>query len=99
MRMMNPSLIVFPFGKVPKGPLDWISWFSNLRRLELFFVDSPRVFWNIGLFIEQTVGPGGTRVGTTHQGAPGPPGAPCWIVPPLGHPQGAARARCVPSGP
>ena len=33
MRMMNPSVMV----------LDWISWFWNLRRLELCFVDSPRV--------------------------------------------------------
>ena len=33
MIMMNPFVIV----------LDWISWFWNLRRLELCFVDSPRV--------------------------------------------------------
>ena len=25
--------------------------------------------------------------GTTHQGVPGPPGAPCWVVPPSWHPQ------------
>ena len=28
-----------------------------------------------------------TEVGTTHLGAPGPPGAPWWVVPPSGHPQ------------
>ena len=28
-----------------------------------------------------------TEVGTTHLGVPGPPGAPWWVVPPLGHPQ------------
>src|SRR6266566_2344942 len=33
MRMMNPSVMV----------LDWISWFWNLRRLDVFFVDSSRV--------------------------------------------------------
>jgi hypothetical protein len=33
MRMMNPSVIV----------LDWISWFWNLWRLNLSFVDSLRV--------------------------------------------------------
>ena len=38
MRMMNPSVIV----------LDWISWFWNLRRLGLCFVDSPRVSGMLG---------------------------------------------------
>ena len=33
MRMMNPSVMV----------LDWISRFWNLRRLDVFFIDSPRV--------------------------------------------------------
>ena len=33
MRMMNLFVIV----------LDWISWFWNLRQLELCFVNSPRV--------------------------------------------------------
>ena len=28
-----------------------------------------------------------TEVGTTHLGAPGPPGVPWWVVPPSGHPQ------------
>ena len=28
-----------------------------------------------------------TKVGTTHLGAPGPPGAPWWVVLPSGHPQ------------
>ena len=26
-------------------------------------------------------------MGTTHLGAPGPPGLPWWVVPPSGHPQ------------
>ena len=30
---------------------------------------------------------GAPKVGTTHQGALGPPGAPWWVVPPSGHPQ------------
>jgi len=38
MRMMNPSVMV----------LDWILWFWNLRRLELCFFDSPRVFGIFG---------------------------------------------------
>ena len=39
------------------------------------------------VFIEQRGGPGAPEVGTTHQGVPGPPGAPWWVVPPSGHPQ------------
>ena len=38
-------------------------------------------------------------MGTTHQGAPGPPGAPWWVVLSSEHPPGAARAHYVPSGP
>ena len=33
MRMMNPSVMV----------LDWISWFWNLRWLDVFFIDPSRV--------------------------------------------------------
>ena len=51
------------------------------------------------VFIDQRGGPGAPEVGTTHQGAPGPPGVPWWVVPPSGHPPGAARAHYVPSGP
>ena len=38
MRMMNPSVMV----------LDWISRFWNLRRLDVFFVDSLRVYGILG---------------------------------------------------
>ena len=34
-----------------------------------------------------------TEVGTTHLGALGGPGAPWWVVPPSGHPPGAALAQ------
>ena len=34
-----------------------------------------------------------------HQGAPGGPGAPWWVVPSSGLPPGATRAQLVPSGP
>ena len=30
--------------------LDWIWWFWTLRRLELIFVDSPRVFGMLGIY-------------------------------------------------
>src|SRR3954463_13521961 len=39
-----------------------------------------------GVFIEQRGGPGAPEVGTTHQGAPGPPGSPWWGVVPSEHP-------------
>ena len=58
MRMMNPYVMV----------LDWISWFWNLRWLELCFVDSPRVFGNICEFIGRRGGAGG------HRGGHNPPG-------------------------
>ena len=37
-------------------------------------------------------------MGTTHLGAPGGLGTPWWVVPPSGHPLGAAQAHWVPSG-
>ena len=40
-----------------------------------------------------------TEVGTIHQGAPGPPGAPRWVVPPSGHPSGTSLAHIVSFGP
>jgi len=42
---------------------------------------------------------GALEVGTTHQGMPGPPGMPWWVVLSSEHPPGAARAHYVPSGP
>ena len=47
----------------------------------------PWGFWNIGVFIEQRGGPGAPEVGTSHHGAPRPPGAPWWVSPPRGTPQ------------
>ena len=38
-------------------------------------------------------------MGTTHQGALEPPGAPRWVVPPSGHPSGTSLAQQVSSGP
>ena len=40
-----------------------------------------------------------TEVGTTHQGAPGPPGAPRWVVLPSEPPSGTSLAQLVSSGP
>ena len=39
------------------------------------------------------------EVSTRHQGAPGGPGAPWWVVPPLGQPPGASLVHLVSSGP
>ena len=38
------------------------------------------------VFIEQRGGAGDIKVGTTNQGAPGPPGVRRWVVPPRGTP-------------
>ena len=38
---------------------------------------------------------GATEVGTTHLGAPGPPGAPWWVVALSGHPRGWAGPLVV----
>jgi hypothetical protein len=38
-------------------------------------------------------------VGITHQGAPGPPGVPLWVVLPSEHPLGASPAHWMSSGP
>ena len=56
-------------------------------------------FLNIVVFIEQRGGPGAPDLGTTHQGAPGPPGAPWWVELPSEHPPGAAQAHWMSSGP
>ena len=80
-----------------------------VSRLDLVVLDSaaagsifhrlPWGFGNIGVFIEQRGGPGAPEVGTTHQGTPGPPGSPWWVVLSSEDPPGAARAHYVPSGP
>ena len=38
-------------------------------------------------------------MGITHLGAPGPPGAPWWVVPPLGNPSSTSSAQLVSYGP
>ena len=58
-----------------------------VSRLDLVVLDSAAVSRVLGVFIEQRGGPGAPEVGTTHQGAPGPPGAPWWVVPSFGPPR------------
>ena len=71
--------------------LDWIWWFWTLRRLGEYFVDSPRVLGFLGYLLSKEAVRGAPEVGTTHQGAPGPPGVPWWVVPPSGHPSQVQR--------
>ena len=52
-----------------------------MRRLELCFIDSPRVFGFLGYLQSKEVTREAAQVGTTHQGAPGGPGVPWWVVP------------------
>ena len=63
--------------------LDWICGFWNLRRLELCFVDSPRVFWIFGVHIEKRGGAGGGRGGHNPPGHVWTPRHARWAVLPL----------------
>ena len=89
MRMMNPFVMV--------SRLDM--WFLELATVGSDFRRLPSGFWNIGVFIEQRGGPGAPEVGTTHQGAAGPPSAPWWVVLPSEHPQGASSTHWMSSSP
>ena len=78
-----------------------------VSRLDLVVLDSaaagsifhrlPLGFGNIGVFIEQRGSLGAPEAGTTHQGAPGPPGAPWWVVISSEHPPQAQSGpiRCL----
>ena len=76
MEVVNPSVMV---SRLDMVVLDSTAAGIDFRRL-------PQGFWNIGVFIEQRGGPGAPEVGTTHQGMPGPPGTPSWVVLPLENP-------------
>ena len=89
MEVVNPSVMV---SRLDLVVLDSAAAGMDFRRL-------PWAFWNIGGFIEQRGGLGAPEVGTTHQGVPGPPGAPWWVVPSSGLPPGATKAQYIPSGP
>ena len=73
----------------PRWCLDWIWWFWTLRRLDEYFVDSPRVSGILGYLQSKEAVRGAPEVGTTHQGTPGPPGTPT----------GASLAHQMSSGP
>ena len=89
MEVVNPSVMV---SRLDLVVLELAAAGIDFRRL-------PLGFWNIGVFIEQRGGLGAPEVGTTHQGTPGPPGAPWWVVLPLEHPLGASSAHWLSSGP
>ena len=63
MKKMNPSVMV----------LDWILRLWNLWQLDVFFVNSPRVFWIFGYLLASEAVERGPVEGTTHQGASGAP--------------------------
>ena len=46
----------------------------------MIFIDSPRVFGFLGYLWSKEAVREAAEVGTTHQGAPGPPGMPRWVV-------------------
>ena len=65
----------------------------------MVFVVSPSVSGILGYLQSKEAVRGATEVGTTHQGAPGPPGAPRWVVLPSEPPSGTSLAQQVSSGP
>ena len=71
----------------------------NLRRLELIFVDSPRVFGFLGYLWSKEAVREAAEVGVIHQGAPGPPRHAQVGCAPLGAPSGTSLAQRVSSGP
>ena len=89
MDVVNPSVMV---SRLDLVVLDSAVAGIDFRRL-------LQGFWNIGVFIEQRVGSGGTR------GGHNPPGR-AWasmralvVVPPSEHPLGASPAHWMSSGP
>ena len=70
-----------------------------MRQLELIFVNSPRVSGILGYLESKEVVREAHKVGITHLGTPGPPGAPWWVVPPVGvktgRPQVVGPELCV----
>ena len=89
MEVVNPSLVV---SRLDLVVLDSAAAGIDFRRL-------PQGFWNIGVFKMKEAAWGAPEVGTTHQGAPGPPGAPWWVLLPLSSPPGASLAHWLSSGP
>ena len=79
--------------------LDWIYGFWNLRRLELIFVDSPRVSGILGYLWSKEAVREATEVVTTHQCAPGPPSMSRCVLHHSVHPSGTSLAHVVPFGP
>ena len=81
MEVVNPSVMV---SRLDLVVLDSAVAGIDFRRL-------PQGFWNIGVFKMKEAAWGAPEVGTTHQGVPGPPGAPGWGVLPSEHPQALLR--------
>ena len=83
MEVVNPSVMV--------SRLDLVVLDSVAAGID--FVDSHRVSGILGYLYSKEAVRGAPEVGTTHQGAPGPPGAPWWVVLPSEHPPGAFLAH------
>ena len=63
------------------------------------FVNSPRVFGYSRFLYSKEVVQEAAEVGTTHQGAPRPPGTPRWVALPSEPASGTSLAHRVSSGP
>jgi hypothetical protein len=89
MDMMNPSVMV---SRLDLVVLELATVGIDFRRL-------LKGFWDFRVFIEQRGGGGGTEGAITHQGAPGPPGVPWWVMPTTGRLFGTSSDLQLSSGP
>ena len=84
MRMMNPSMMVSILDLVfPERAAAGIDFRPGILRY---------------LYSKEAV-QGAPEVGSTHQGAPGPPSAPWWVLLPSSSPPSASLAHWMSSGP
>ena len=89
-----------PSGRVPERSLDWFSVATEACGGETSDLGLPqRVLEYLGIYRAKRGVWEATGGGTNHRGVLGDPGVPWWVVPPSGHPRGAALAQWMSSGP
>ena len=71
----------------------------ELAAAGIVFRRLPEGFWDFRVFMERRGGGTGHRGGQHPQGAPGPPGAPWWVLPTSGRLSGTSSDPRLSSGP
>ena len=77
--------MIFPSGGVPERGLDSFFMATEACGSGTSDLGLPLGFLEYWEFIGEEAVREAIEVGTVHQGAPGPPGVPRWVVTPLGH--------------